>query len=113
MEITLGGIAALIAALAFVALVIFLIRPLAKLGKTFDELTASVEKLTDETIPALTNAAETVARTNTQLERVDTITSAAARTAEDISATTTIVTSTVAAPFLAVRSAVGKLRKKR
>ncbi|WP_194309209.1 DUF948 domain-containing protein [Flaviflexus huanghaiensis] len=113
MEITLGGIAALIAALAFVALVIFLIRPLAKLGKTFDELTASVEKLTDETIPALTNAAETVALTNVQLERVDTITSAAARTAEDVSATTTIVTSTIAAPFLAIRRFVGKVRRGR
>ncbi|AZN31019.1 DUF948 domain-containing protein [Flaviflexus salsibiostraticola] len=110
---TLGGIAALIAALAFVALVIFLIRPLAKLGKTFDELTVSVEKLTDETIPALTNAAETVALTNIQLERLDTITSAAARTAEDVSATTTIVTSTIAAPFLAVRRFVGRARRGR
>lgn len=113
MEITLGGIAAIIAALAFVGLVVFLVRPLTKVGKTFDELTKSVEKLTDETIPALTNAAETVARTNTQLERIDTITTAAARTAEDLSATTTLVTSTVSAPFLAVRNAVGKLRGNR
>ena len=90
-----------------------LVRPLTKLGKTFDELTKSVEKLTDETIPALTNAVETVARTNTQLERIDTITTAAARTAEDLSATTTLVTSTVSAPFLAVRNAVGKLRGNR
>ena len=112
MEITLGGIAAIIAALAFVGLVVFLVRPLTKLGKTFDELTKSVEKLTDETIPALTNAAETVARTNTQLERIDTITTAAAD-AEDLSATTTLVTSTVSAPFLAVRGAVGKLRGNR
>lgn len=113
MEITLGGIAAIIAALAFVALVIFLIRPLTKLGKTFDELTVSVEKLTDETLPALTNAAEAVARTNGQLERIDTITSAAARTAEDLSATTTLVTSTISAPFLAVRRAFGKRGQRR
>ena len=46
---SLGDVAGLIAAIAFVALVGFLAVPLWKLGRTFDAATASVKDLTDHT----------------------------------------------------------------
>ena len=86
MEITLGGIAAIIAALAFVALVIALIRPIGKLAGVVDRLADAVTELTEHTLPAIDEAAKTVRDANSQIAHIDTITSAAARTSEDISA---------------------------
>lgn len=110
MDISLGQIAGLIAALAFLALVIALIRPIGKLSKVLDRLAATVEELTEHTLPAIDEAAKTVRDVNGQVERLDSITSAAARTTEDISAMTTLVTSTVSAPFLAVRRGAEKVK---
>ena len=64
MEITLGGIAALIASLAFVALVIALIRPVAKLSGVVDQLAATVTEITEHTLPAIDEAAKTVRDAN-------------------------------------------------
>ncbi len=110
MEITLGGVAGIIAALALVALVVALIRPIGKLAKVLDRLAGAVEQMTEHTLPALDEAARTVRDANAQIERLDTVTAAAARTAEDISAMTTVVTSTVAAPFLFVRKGAEKVK---
>ncbi len=109
-EITLGGIAGLIAAVAFVALVIALIRPIGKLAGVIDRLADAVTELTEHTLPAIDEAAQTVRDANGQIARLDTITSAAARTSEDISAMTTLITSTVAAPILATRRGVNKVK---
>ena len=59
MDISLGQIAGLIAALAFLALVIALIRPIGKLSKVLDRLAATVEELTQHTLPAIDEAAKT------------------------------------------------------
>lgn len=112
MQITLGGIAGLIASLAFVALVIALIRPIGKLSEVLDRLADSLVELTDHTLPAIDEAAQTVRDANGQIARLDTITSAAARTSEDISAMTTLVTSTVGAPFIAARRGAEKAKSK-
>lgn len=110
MEITLGGVAGIIAALALVALVVALIRPIGKLAQVLDRLAGAVEQMTEHTLPTLDEAARTVRDANGQLERIDTITTAAARTTEDISAMTTLVTSTISAPFLAIRKGVEKVK---
>jgi len=109
-EITLGGIAGIVAALAFVALVIALIRPIAKLSGVVDQLADAVTRITEHTLPAIDEAAQTVRDANGQIARIDTITSAAARTAEDVSALTTLVSSTLAAPILAVRKGTNKVK---
>lgn len=110
MEITLGSIAGIIAAITFVVLVIALIRPIGKLAGVLDRIAASLEEITEHTLPAIDEAARTVRDANSQVERIDTITSAAARTAEDVSAMTTLVTSTVSAPFIAVRKVGEKVK---
>lgn len=108
--VTLGQIAALIAALAFLALVYFMIRPLNKLSGVLDRLAESLRELTEHTLPAIDEAAQTVAGANSQVARLDQITAAAARTTEDISAMTTLVTSTVGAPFVALRKGAAKVK---
>ncbi|MDP9800043.1 uncharacterized protein YoxC [Arcanobacterium wilhelmae] len=108
--VSLGQIAALIAALGFLALVYFSIRPLNKLSGALDRLAESLKELTEHTLPAIDEAAKTVAGANDQVQRLDQITAAAARTTEDISAMTTLVTSTVGAPFVALRKGAAKVK---
>ncbi|WP_124054862.1 DUF948 domain-containing protein [Arcanobacterium ihumii] len=109
--VTLGQIAGIIAALGFLVLVYFSIRPLIKLGGVLDRLSESLKELTEHTLPAIDEAAKTVAEANNQVKKLDAITDAAARTSEDISAMTTLVTSTVGAPFLAVRRGAEKMKE--
>ncbi|MFY9262942.1 MAG: DUF948 domain-containing protein [Actinomycetaceae bacterium] len=112
MNITLGQIAGLLAALGFLVLVYFSIQPLKKLSQVLDRLSESLRELTEHTLPAIDEAAHTVAQANNQVKRLDAITAAAERTSEDISAMTTLVTSTVGAPFLAARRGAQKIREK-
>ena len=111
---SVGDIAGLIAALAFVALVIFLAVPLLKLGRVLDEARGTVKELTTHTLPAIDEAVETIRSANGQLGKVDTITTSAARATEDVSALTTLVSATVGGPLIklsafsyAVRSVLG------
>ena len=99
---SLGDIAGLIAALAFVALVAFLAVPLLKLGRVLDEARGTVRQLTEHTLPALDEAVETVRAANGQLAKVDTITTSAAQVTEDVSALTTLVAATVGGPLIKV-----------
>ena len=70
-----SDIAGLIAAGAFVVLVVLLAVPIIKLGKVFDELRKSIKDLADGTTPLIGEVATTVATTNDQLKKVDVITS--------------------------------------
>ncbi len=95
-----GDVAGLISALAFVALVVFLAQPLLKLGKVFDEARVSVKEITDHTVPVLDEAATTIATTNTQLAKVDTMTTSAAEISQNVSAVTALVSATVGGPLI-------------
>lgn len=100
----LGDIAGLIAALAFVALVAVLAVPLVKLGRVFDEATESIKEITEHSLPILDEAAQTVAGTNTQLEKVDTITTAASEVSQNISALTGLYAAAFGRPLVKVAS---------
>lgn len=99
---SVGDVAGLIAAIAFVLLVGFLALPLVKLGRVLDEARISVKELTDHTVPVLDEAASAVASTNVQIERVDAITSSAAQVSENVSALTSLFAATVGAPMIKV-----------
>lgn len=112
---SVGDIAGLIAAIAFVALVGFLAVPILKLGKVLDEARDSVHNITTQTLPVIDETAETIRSTNAQLSKVDTVTTAAAEVSTNVSALTSLVAATVGAPLvkvaafsLAVRSMFGK-----
>jgi uncharacterized protein YoxC len=99
---SVGDVAGLIAAIAFVLLVGFLAVPLIKLGRVLDETTASVKEITEHTLPVLDETATLVASSNAQLENIDTVTTAAAHISANVSALTALVAATVGSPMIKV-----------
>jgi uncharacterized protein YoxC len=97
-----GQIAALIAAGAFVLLVLLLVRPLIKLGRTLDEATIAIRKAHENSDPLFSEANTTLTHVNTQLERVDGITSNARAVTGNVSALTSLFTATLGGPLVKV-----------
>ncbi|MEC3981622.1 DUF948 domain-containing protein [Amycolatopsis sp. H20-H5] len=97
-----GQIAALIAAGAFVVLVVLLAIPLLKLGRTLDEATIALRKAHENTDPLLLGANETITHVNAQLERVDGITANAQAMSGNVSALTSVFTATLGGPLVKV-----------
>ena len=94
------GIAAIIAAVAFGASMLGLMALLLTLVGTVRELTATVERITDQTVPLLGGINETVAGVNTELARLDTVVASVQRisgTAENIAE---VVHTAVANPLI-------------
>lgn len=95
-----GQIAALIAAGAFVLLVLLLAIPLFKLGRTLDEATVAIRKAHENTDPLLIGANDTLTHVNTQLERVDGMTSNAQTVTSNVSALSSVFTATLGGPLV-------------
>ena len=97
---TAGQIAALIAAGAFVVLVLLLAIPLLKLGRTLDEATIAIRKAHEGSAPLLDDAQVTLRQVNTQLDRVDGITSSARTVTSNVSVLTSLFTATLGGPLV-------------
>ena len=97
---TAGQIAALIAAGAFVVLVLLLAVPLLKLGRTLDEATIAIRKAHEGSAPLLDDAQVTLRQANTQLDRVDGITSSARTVTSNVSVLTSLFTATLGGPLV-------------
>lgn len=95
-----GQIAALVAAGAFVLLVLFLAIALVKLGRTLDEATIAIRKAHENTDPLLHGANDTITHVNTQLERVDGITANAQQVSGNVSALSSVFTATLGGPLV-------------
>jgi uncharacterized protein YoxC len=120
-----GDIAGLIAAGAFLMLVVVLAVPLLKLGRTVDAATRAINEVTDKTGPLLGNVNETVENVNTalgqvqvsldgvnvQLAKVDTITEHAAHVSANVANLSTVVAAAAANPIVRVASFGYGLRK--
>src|SRR3954466_4061255 len=120
-----GEIAGLIAAGAFLMLVIVLAVPILKLRHTVDAATRAINDLTDRTGPLLGNVTETVGNVNTalgqvqvsldgvnvQLAKVDTITGHAENVSANIANLITVVSAAAANPLVKVASFGYGLRK--
>ncbi|MBA3490106.1 MAG: DUF948 domain-containing protein [Longispora sp.] len=111
-----GEIAALIAAVAFVALVVFLAVPILRSRHTVDAATRALTDLTDRTGPLISNVNTTIDNVNAalvqthssldgvnlQLERLDTITGHAAQVTANVANLTTVVAAAAANPLVKV-----------
>ncbi|MGH3518285.1 MAG: DUF948 domain-containing protein [Haloechinothrix sp.] len=93
-------IAALVAAGAFVLLVVLLAIPLVKLGRTLDEATIAIRKAHQNTDPLLHGANDTITHVNTQLERVDGVTANVQRVSSSASALASVFTATLGGPLV-------------
>jgi uncharacterized protein YoxC len=97
---SIGDVAMLIFAGGFLILVGFVGIPLIKLGRVLDETRLTVRGLAEGTVPLLTEVTTTVATTNQQLVKVDTITSNVAQVSTNVSALTALFSATVGSPMV-------------
>ena len=102
MLVDLGDVAGLLAAAAFLVLVLVLAVPLIKLGSAIDEVRITVRNLSNETTPLISEVTTTVASTNAQLGKVDVITSNVASTTTNVSALTALFAATLGSPIIRV-----------
>ena len=105
-----GEIAGLIAAIAFAILAGFMIYPLIRLGKLFDQIAQTVKDTGDHAIPALDESVTTVQQVNKSLEDVNKISAAASTTANNVGALTDLYGSFLGKPVIKIASAVYALK---
>lgn len=106
-----GEIAALIAAIAFVLLVLLLAVPLLKLGRTLDEATIAVRKTHDGVGPLLTDAQATIESLNTQLVQLEGIATNVNSMTTNVAAMTAVVSSTLGSPMIKAAAFTYGVRK--
>ncbi|MEO7746240.1 MAG: DUF948 domain-containing protein [Actinomycetota bacterium] len=99
---SVGDVAGLIAAIAFVALVAFLAVPILKLGRLIDDARGTVQGVTTETVPLLREVTTTVTTTNGELERVSAITTNVQQITTNASALTALFAATLGSPLIKV-----------
>ena len=98
-----GEIAGLIAAIAFAVLAGFMIYPLIRLGKMFDQISQTVRESGEHAIPAL-DGVTTVKQVNKSLEDVNKISAAASTTANNVGALTDLYGSFLGKPIIKIAS---------
>lgn len=104
MDVSLGSLAGFIAAVAFAVLVWRLGSVINKAGAVLDETSAAVRKVSDETLPLITEMTNTVSATNAQIERLDAVTANLATMSNNLNALTSLTVATVGRPMLKVAS---------
>ncbi len=97
-----GAIAGLIAAGAFVLLVLLLAIPLFKLGRMLDETTLAIRKTHDGVSPLLDDAQGTLTQVNAQLVQVEGIARNVNSMTTNVAALTSVVSSTLGSPLIKV-----------
>src|SRR6478735_7534978 len=80
---SVGEIAGLIAAIAFVALVAFTAVPLLQLGRVLEEVRLAVRDIGHESVPILTELQGTVRATNDELGKLSLVTEDVARVSKN------------------------------
>lgn len=106
-----SDIAGLIAAGAFLLFVLATAVPVIKLGRVMDESANVIRDVGQKTLPLIGEVTTTVTMTNSQLERVDTITRNVQDISETVSSLTSLVSKTVATPIVKVASLAYGLKR--
>ena len=106
-----GQIAGLIAAIAFAILAGFLIYPLIRLGKLFDQLAQTIKQAGDHVVPTLDESTSTVTQLNQTLTDVNRISAAASNTAGNLGALTDLYGSMLGKPVIKAAAFLYALRK--
>jgi uncharacterized protein YoxC len=116
---SVGEVAGLIAALALLILVTLLAVPILKLGKVLDETRIMVRGVSDSSVPLLDEVTTTVATTNAQLAKVDTITDNATTVTTNAAALASLFAATAGGPLVkaaaftyGVRHALGQSQRR-
>ena len=100
--ISIGQLAALIAAIGFALLMLALCYVVLKLAKTVDETSRLVAGINDKTIPLLGEVTTSVTHVNQELTRVDAITANVQSMTGNVSALTSLFAATLGSPVIKV-----------
>ena len=100
--VSIGDIAGVIAALAFAFLVVRLGSVIGKAGKVLDETRIGVRGVSEQTVPLLSQVTDTVASTNDQIVRLDTITANVSSMSTNLNALTSLFAATLGSPVVKV-----------
>jgi uncharacterized protein YoxC len=100
--VSIGDIAGVIAALAFAYLVLRLGGLIGKAGRVLDETSIGVHGLSEQTVPLLSQVTDTVASTNEQIVRLDTITANVSSMSTNLNALTALFAATLGSPVVKV-----------
>lgn len=101
---SIGDIAGLIAAIVFAILAGFMIYPLIRLGKLFDQISQTVKQTGDHALPALDESVTTVKEVNKTLKDVNQISDSAQYTARNAGALTDLYASLLSKPAIKIAS---------
>jgi len=115
---SLGAVAGLVAAIAFVALVALAAVPLLKLGRVLEEVRLAVRDLGHESVPILTELRGTVRATNEELERLGLVTADVAKVSRNASVASenaanlsTVFSATLGGPLIKTAALTYGVRK--
>ena len=100
--VSIGDVAGVIAALAFAFLVVRLGSVIGKAGKVLDETRIGVRGISEQTVPLLSQVTDTVASTNEQIVRLDTITANVSSMSTNVNALTSLFAATLGSPVVKV-----------
>jgi uncharacterized protein YoxC len=100
--VSIGDVAGVIAALAFAFLVLRLGSVIGKAGKVLDEARIGVRGVSEQTVPLLSQVTDTVASTNDQIVRLDTITANVSSMSTNVNALTSLFAATLGSPVVKV-----------
>jgi uncharacterized protein YoxC len=100
--ISIGQLAALIAAIGFALLMLALCYVVLKLAKTVDETSRLVAGINDKTLPLLGEVTTSVTHVNQELVRVDAITANVQSMTGNVSALTSLFAATLGSPIIKV-----------
>jgi uncharacterized protein YoxC len=100
--ISVGQLAALIAAIGFALLMLALCYVVLKLAKTVDETSKLVAGINDKTMPLLGEVTTSVTHVNQELVRVDAITANVQSMTGNVSALTSLFAATLGSPVIKV-----------
>ena len=100
--VSIGDVAGVIAVLAFAFLVLRLGSVIGKAGKVLDETRIGVRGVSEQTVPLLSQVTETVASTNEQIVRLDTITANVSSMSTNVNALTSLFAATLGSPVVKV-----------
>jgi uncharacterized protein YoxC len=115
---SVGEIAGLIAAIAFVVLVAITAVPLLKLGRVLEEVRLAVRDIGHESVPILTELRGTVSATNTELEKLGVVTEDVSKVSknatvvsENAAQLTTLFSATLGGPLIKTAALTYGVRK--
>ena len=97
---SVGDIAGLIAAGAFLVLVLLLAGPIMKLGGVLDEVRRGIRESVDEFTPTIAQTQVTMHEANQQLARIDAITSNVEETTKNVNSLVALTAATVGGPLI-------------